>query len=162
MTLATHKIPELDGLEVPGDKLFVITQEELSGFCEYWQKSLNLGEWRIFAKFVPYSELCKSSKSSCSGDVNWMHEQRFANIRIVRAEDREQLNSSAYFAYDAEAILVHELLHLKFVDWESASIESPGYHIGVQEERAINDLAGALVRLRRMGNSDQIPGDTTG
>lgn len=93
-------------------------------------------DWNIKVKFVGEEQL---PKPKLIGFSEWEADSRNAVVNILSIEDfkpREHL-----YPYDAEQVLVHELIHVKFhvVDKEGDA----------EYEFAIDSLADRLVALRR-------------
>lgn len=104
---------------------------KLTEKCREWQEILGLLHWNIEVKTVQGVEI----NDNCGqNDYSFVDEN--ALIRIKTIEDYH-----GYFPYDAEAVLVHELLHIVF-DFSCASNNS--YY-----EQAISRLARILVSLKR-------------
>lgn len=104
----------------------------------YWQKRLGLQDWSIKL------ELRDPQVFPEDGLVNWNGDTRTATI-IIRDG-----------GHDGEALLVHELMHLHYVDCElalnilepflgSIALEIAKQHMRVGIERAVEKLTTALL-----------------
>lgn len=114
-----------------------MTQEELEKLCAYWQGVLRLQDWDVRVKLVRRMEL--------DGRLGWCRvcpERGAATIHVMDPIDDDP-NSPE----DPEDTLVHELLHIS-THGMNVKADTPE---GVAEERHINTLAGALVKLNRKG-----------
>lgn len=114
--------------------------QQLQSLCQEWQKTLRLAEWDIKVEFAPAKEMPSFNHF---GFVRWETAEKAADIKIVFEEDATRI---ALRPYDAELILVHELLHILWsaLDrWQQGSMEED------HQEFAINATAGALIKLKR-------------
>lgn len=108
---------------------------------KFWQRQLRLQDWQITAQFATYTEL--GSKSGALWDSR---EVKSAHIRILAFEENPP-RSQSYGTWDREVFLVHELVHLFYLDWEtSEDKEDPVF---IAKEQAVELLSCALVRLSR-------------
>ena len=90
-------------------KEIILDEKQLRIRCEYWQEILFMQEWTIQIR------LLKGSNAALRGPsgrciTNWNH--RSADIVIERVEDYKEWDTIAL--YDAELILLHEILHIKW------------------------------------------------
>lgn len=115
-------------------------ESEAQAACEWWQKELRLQDWCIKVVTIAVWE----SKNPTDGDAS-MHRNdwnRYGVLELLNPQHRQP--SGVYsLPQDQEEDIVHELLHLKMLGWEVESTD-------VEKESGINDLARALVRLRRL------------
>lgn len=118
--------------------------ESLDDACREWQEILRLRDWDIHMKLVRGWELgTPLARSNTNLDDNR------AVISLVEWRDiPDNLRTDAAFA-DMEHSLVHELLHVMFRPFEDKVPDDSLEHQFV--EQAINKLAYALVKLKRLG-----------
>ena len=107
----------------------------MENLCEEWKKILGLAHWQIEVQIVHADEI---NNARGQNDYSFVDEQSL--IRIKRAEDYH-----GYFPQDMEQTLVHELLHL-VLDVPSLGDDT----VNVYYEQALNRIAYALVRLKRV------------
>ena len=102
-----------------------------------WQQRLNLTDWRISIVMSASGQL----KPGTLGNIRWNINAKSAVLHVLRAE--EYPKSCPETRDDMEFTVVHELIHL-----ELASLPRSGASRRV-EERAVNRLADALLKLDR-------------
>jgi hypothetical protein len=83
----------------------------------YWQRTLNLQDWRVSVEVVRIREL----DDNTVGDIDIDVRDKTATIRILREQDSELPRRLA--RADQRLTLVHELVHLKRMvdgdDWHN-------------------------------------------
>ena len=104
---------------------------------QIWQDRLDLKDWDIKIQMVRTDQL----EPKTLGNINWDFDVKQAKISVLSSYDyklpyHEMLN-------DMEFTVVHELVHLHL-----ASLPRSDASRRV-EEHAVNELAGALLRLAR-------------
>jgi hypothetical protein len=104
---------------------------------QIWQDRLNLKDWDIKIQMVRTDQL----EPKTLGNINWDSDVKAAKISVLSSYDyklpyHEMLN-------DMEFTVVHELVHLHL-----ASLPRSDASRRV-EEKAVNELAAALLRLAR-------------
>lgn len=106
----------------------------------FWQRQLRLQDWDIAAEFATYQEL---GANNCG--LLWSNrESKEARIRILRPEETPPA-SQIWGDWSREKFLVHELVHLYYLDWQTSNDrEDPIY---IAKEQAVEMLAGAFVSL---------------
>lgn len=128
-----------------------LTHEELRLTLQGWQKALSLQDFRIDVKLVRASHLDMGQKSLGECDLFLMKKR--ALIRILDAADYgdpEELYD------DHETVLVHELLHI-VVPKRIFDLPIDENNVKYQMyEQGIDQLARALVSLKRKGLSDDV------
>lgn len=102
-----------------------MTDTDISFLCREWQVRLGLAHWRIDIQTVRGVEI-----DNARAQVDFDIDQECALIRV-----KDELDHHGYFPFDAEQVIVHELLHIVVPDTES--------------EQAIDRLARVMVRLKR-------------
>lgn len=113
-------------------------RRELQKLVDYWQSVLRLNDWNIKAEFVDNKDMMAPNAQGACG---YSLKEKRAVIHVRTERDHNQQP----FEYDAEQILVHELLHCHF-----AGIEPDENTLQeVVLEQGIDLIAEALVRLRR-------------
>ena len=102
-----------------------------------WQKRLNLLDWNISVAVSRASEL----KPKTLGNIHWDTNLKQANIGVLSAYDYTL--PTPQMLDDMEFTIVHELVHLHLASLprNEASRRT--------EERAVNELAAALLRLAK-------------
>lgn len=117
-------------------KLSEIKTEVLLSLCEQWQRNLRLQDWDIVIKLRPFREMI-----DCRGETRYNLEKKAAIITLLDPNDHD---GNEDFPYDMELTLVHEMLHLHFVDGSHTPEECPTVF-----EQGINAVSAALVGLSR-------------
>jgi hypothetical protein len=116
-------------------------QAEVSKFVadrlHVWQDRMNLNDWDIRVEVVRADHL----EPRTLGNIHWDTDVKKATIGVLSPLDY-QLPYNAMLA-DMEVTIVHELVHL-----ELASLPRSDASRRV-EERAVNEIAAALLRLAR-------------
>jgi hypothetical protein len=102
-----------------------------------WQQRLNLQDWKISIVMTHQSEL----KPKTLGNIHWESDKKTAVIRVLDASDykmpfREMLD-------DMEFTVVHELIHLELSSLPRSDASRR------EEEHAVNQITGALLKLDR-------------
>jgi len=105
-----------------------------------WQNRLDLNDWKVTAELVPASAL----EPKTLGNIHWDLNLKEASIHVLSASDYklptpEMLN-------DMEFTVVHELIHLHLASLPHTSASRR------PEERAVNEIARALLRLAEPKN----------
>lgn len=109
------------------------------GLLEEWQHRLGLDDWQIFIRWdCPSSEFVL--KDVC-GESEFDETNKSALIRILSVGDY----GDRIIPYDAERILVHELLHCKLCYIQGTENETQNRIV----HSYIEDLARALVDAKR-------------
>lgn len=122
------------------------TDDWLRERCEEWQARLSLRDWRINVRFADSGEL-NSNEGSC----RVFRDDKLAIVRVSRAEafdETDDYHKAFPDTYDAERILVHELLHIPFDG--IFNIEAEG-HESVAQEQALNAVTNALCKAYERG-----------
>lgn len=119
----------------------ILTQEQLEERLVYWQKVLRLQDWDIRIRLCRRWEL---PGEHLDGNCRYHLDSKTAQISILCSDDYEP----GWRPYDAERILLHELIHLHLIPL-NISNDAPE---AVAEEQAVNLLACAFVKLDR-GNA---------
>jgi hypothetical protein len=122
----------------------VLTQEELNELCAEWQNTLRLNHWDIYAAITRNSDF---SDEGNEGEIDYFLEKGDAAIRILDPIDYPQ---DTPFRQDMEQTLVHELLHLYFAPFQPNKEKDELKY--AYWERAIDDLAKVLVKIKREQN----------
>jgi hypothetical protein len=106
-----------------------------------WQRRLNLQDWNITVVVARASEL----KPKTVGNIHWDREKKTAVIRVLDPADYD-LPPDAMLK-DIEFTVVHELIHLEMVPILSDLQRTAENRL--EEEHAVNHMAGALLKLDR-------------
>lgn len=107
----------------------------------YWQKRLNLQDWKISVLVVRSTDL----KPKTLGNVHWDLDKKSATIRVMDPADyqlpfHEMLD-------DMEFTVVHELIHLQLAPVLNSVSRNEASRR--DEEHAVNHMAEALLKLDR-------------
>jgi hypothetical protein len=103
----------------------------------FWQQRLNLQDWRLAVVQSHPVEL----KPETLGNIHWDKDNRSATIHVLAVSDYKTACPAAL--EDMELTVVHELIHLTLAPLRSASTNRG------DEERAVNQIADALLKLER-------------
>ena len=106
-----------------------------------WQKRLNLQDWDVALEVVRSTQL----RPKTLGNIRWDAEKKTALIRVLDPADYRLLHGE--MLDDMEFTIVHELIHLEMAPVLSRFARSDADRI--EEEHAVNYMAGALLRLDR-------------
>ena len=109
------------------------------GLLEEWQHRLRLDDWKIVVKYD--CPLTGFVLKDCCGETEWQEVNKCAVIRIMSEKDY----GDRIIPYDAERILVHELLHCKLCNIQETENETQNRIVYTY----IEDLARALVEAKR-------------
>ena len=107
----------------------------------YWQKRLNLQDWKISVLVVRTTDL----KPKTLGNIHWDLDKKSATIRVLDPADyqlpfHEMLD-------DMEFTVVHELIHLQLAPVLNSVSRNEASRR--DEEHAVNHMAEALLKLQR-------------
>jgi hypothetical protein len=107
----------------------------------YWQKRLNLQDWKISVLVVRSADL----KPKTLGNIHWDLDKKSAAIRVLDPADyqlpfHEMLD-------DMEFTVVHELIHLQLAPVLNTVSRNEASRR--DEEHAVNHMAEALLKLDR-------------
>lgn len=114
-----------------------VSSMEALKYTRYWQEKLGLLDWDIFALEASGRAF---GDQDTNGDVSYDLCHQRATIRVVREDDFPHDNDMGV-EYDAEQILVHELLHIALARFKKRRT--------IDEEQFCNRLAETLVEMRR-------------
>ncbi len=117
----------------------------LKATCREWQRVLRLQDWDVHVRFASLKEMLKGSgASTISGltDIRWG--LKTAVVQVVREEDWDRDEAEPY---DAELILLHELLHVHLWAWEPPNNENNTEYICL--EQGIELIAKTLLEFKR-------------
>ena len=112
----------------------IVTQAQVDGWVQVWQKQLSLEPWRIEACIVRQSDL----KPDTLGHLKWSS-QHTATIYVLDPRDYSGMTSDA-IADDIQTTVIHELVHL-----ELSVLPRDPLHKDV-EESVVNSIVKALRR----------------
>jgi hypothetical protein len=122
-----------------------ITQKTLDVWLKKWQKILRLEDWDI--KVFLQREYAISAKGA-SGCCDYQLTKKSGSIQIL---DPIDYHPRAVHPDDAEATLVHELIHFHFAPFfvkASSDVDEDNYASNAMEV-AVDTLARALIALDR-------------
>lgn len=109
-----------------------ITEENLQAYVKYWQKRLNLENWKIMVNFYREHDF---EHPRCRGENSYNITTGESLIKILDPQDYPK----GTFEQNIEKTLVHELLHLHFAPFEPE--ENLAHDLW---ERCIVEMATAL------------------
>lgn len=101
--------------------------------CVLWQKRLRLQDWDVTVAITAPDE----DNPGKQGSITWRVHQKEARISLIDPADKAAQDRG----YDLECTLVHELLHLHFIAWDTED----GTPEDTALEQAITTLSRALV-----------------
>lgn len=123
-------------------KEVIYTQKELEKRLKYWQKRLNLRDWKFTIGIARASSLGGEHQ----GGINWELNSKSAMIRIL---DPEDYPGGTMVPQDMENTLVHELVHVHFAAISEKCNPKPSDIYSFFEEQAIEALTDTLIQLER-------------
>ena len=132
------------------------TKGRAEAALRFWQKILRLEDWDIA---IHYKRTADLGREVFAMTVMHCREKRQADILLLAPQDVATIRFRAGDTWDWEASIVHELLHI-LQDDAIGSLERlrQSHPLRVAEERQVNVLAIALVRLNRARhNKGRIP-----
>jgi hypothetical protein len=115
-----------------------MTDDELAERLSYWQGVLRLRDWDINARMVSAHEM----EAGSEGRIDPKPSLKEADIKILNWEG---YGGTVFRPLDSEQILVHELLHLFFLAFDTREDSAER----LEEEQAVHLIAKALVALDR-------------
>ena len=117
-------------------KMFIETEEELLSLAREWQKRLLLSDWIINFSLVTAREMSEVDLAGES-DVQWIN--RCGVVNILR---KEEIPQDIIAKQPMELVLVHELLHFKFMMFDNESLE--GCYFSEKQHQLLEDIAKSL------------------
>ena len=117
-------------------------KKEIKKLVRYWQKELRLRDWIVSCEVVTNLE-DDEGNTLLGQNVTLLEEKRAVILIKDPSIVKEEAKGDAFFryhpnAFDVERVVVHELLHLFFEEYNTSSNPVP-------LEQAINILANKLV-----------------
>ena len=119
-------------------KMFIDDETELKQLLTEWKERLALSDWCIYARFCTPDEFSDTNNAGqCSTD--WVNKNAVILLRRPDCTPSGQIQRQAQ-----EAVLIHELLHCKFMSFENnhALIEDAAFE--VTQHGLLEDMAKAL------------------
>ena len=117
-------------------KLVFDSEKEMLQCLEEWKTLLGLSDWHIAARICPKEEM---KLPECAGESDVQFVNMCGLISILRAED---MPSDMILKQPMEQVLIHELLHFKFISFDEESREEAVFEIA--QHQLIETLAKAL------------------
>lgn len=117
-------------------KLYIDTEEELLKLAKEWQSRLLLNDWIIVYALVP---CCEMTNIEWSGESNAQFVNRCGTVSILRKED---IPKDLICKQPMECVLIHELLHFKFMTLDSGTLE--GCYWNEKQHQLLEDMAKSL------------------
>lgn len=116
-------------------KIYIDTEEELMQLAEEWQKKLLLSDWIIAFTLATSRDM---SDINYAGESEVQFINRCGTVSILRKEDIPD----AIVKQPMELVLIHELLHFKFMELENNTLE--GCYYNEKQHQLLEDMAKAL------------------
>ena len=117
-------------------KLAFDNEKELLECLEEWKRLLGLSDWHIAARICPKEDM---KLPECAGESDVQFVNMCGLISILRVED---LPPDMILKQPMEQVLIHELLHFKFIAFDENSREEAVFEI--VQHQLIETLAKAL------------------
>ena len=117
-------------------KMFIETEEELLSLAREWQRRLLLSDWIINFSLVTAREMSEVDLAGES-DVQWIN--RCGVVNILR---KEEIPQDIIAKQPMELVLVHELLHFKFMMFDNETLE--GCYFSEKQHQLLEDMAKSL------------------
>lgn len=134
----------------------VLTLGQCIQVIRWWCDRLGLGEWQIDCAILRSFEM-----DDCQALLGWQHCKLSAVVKLLDPMDHGMAESPI----DMEQSIVHELLHLRFVDWLEWSKEKGLANDFVQSvtlEQPTERLSWVLVNMRRESATNAFPWEKSG
>lgn len=123
--------------------VFFVKNEEADELLQYWKKHLFLEDWSIKLKLVDNEE--ELPIDNAVGTCNCEPTIKAAYIKILdRVTDFDDSN----LKYCFELILVHELLHCKYMLVENSNKTYESTYLELVEHTLIEEMARTLVTVK--------------
>lgn len=117
-------------------KLYIETQEELLKLAKEWQNRLFLNDWIIGFALVTNRDM---SDIEFAGESDVQYVNRCGTVSILRKEDYPEF---LFIKQPMELVLIHELLHFKFMTLENVTLE--GCYWNEKQHQLLEDMAKSL------------------
>lgn len=117
-------------------KLYIDTEEELLELAKEWQNKLLLNDWIIGFALVTNRDM---SDIEFAGESDVQYVNRCGTVSILRKEDYPEF---LFIKQPMELVLIHELLHFKFMTLENGTLE--GCYWNEKQHQLLEDMAKAL------------------
>lgn len=117
-------------------KLVFDNEKEMLECLNEWKSILGLSDWQIAARICPKEDM---ELPDCAGESDVQFVNMCGLIKILRAED---LPPDMILKQPMEQVLIHELLHFKFISFDEKSREEAVFEI--VQHQLIETLAKAL------------------
>jgi len=127
------------------DKEYIFSEDELIDLAREWQERLRLEHWEVALRIARSRDF---DQKDSQGECCWTKSTALAIIKILDPVDYPE----SPFKFDMEEVLVHELLHLHFCEFDLTEKNS---HEEIMLERTIDHIAKALVKLKRGGRGGE-------
>lgn len=117
-------------------KLYFDSEKEMFDLLDEWKTRLNLSDWMIAARICEREDM---TDKEWAGESEVQFVNRCGLISILRKED---FPDDMILKMPQEEILIHELLHFKFISFEEKSREEAVFEI--MQHQLLQDIAHAL------------------
>lgn len=124
------------------------SDEDLKNKTLKWQEILGLRDWDISCVWADPTEVMEN----CSADVEYFMTYKLAQIQIL--EPRFKKEPLLKDINSIEHSIIHELLHLHIDEFSHPDRDSMEL---ILQERAINVIASALLKLGGEGSGEADP-----
>jgi len=114
-----------------------IDDDGLKALCREWQDRLGLAHWRIVARLARKSDM---GADNCDGCSRCCPERETAVVEVIDPIDYVDDD----IPYDAEQILVHELMHVMLDAWDTVSDREL-----TQKEQALDRISRVMLGMKR-------------
>lgn len=117
-------------------KMYIEDDAELMALMKEWADKLLLRDWIIGVRLADVREM---SDIEWAGESDVQHINRCGTIKILRKED---IPEDLICKQPMELVLIHELLHFKFMSLNNDSLE--GCYWNEKQHQLLEDMAKAL------------------
>lgn len=121
-------------------KLFFDSEKEMFDCLDYWQKRLGLSDWFIAARICGKKDM---TIEDAAGESEVQHVNMCGTISLLRKED---MPDDLLLKQAHEQVLIHELLHFKFIAFDVTDRDRAVYE--ENQHQLIELLAKALFMAR--------------
>ena len=117
-------------------------QESAEMLCRKWQRVLRLQDWDVFITVKRRADMLEDYQDAYGYCIPNLQSKQA--VIVIRSEID---HDDAPLPYDAEQVIIHELLHLFTADF--SCFESPGSLEYIGMEQMVEILSWAFIKLDR-------------
>lgn len=117
-------------------KLYFDSEKEMFDLLDEWKARLNLSDWVIATRICEREDM---TDKEWAGESEVQFVNRCGLISILRKED---FPNDMILKMPQEEVLIHELLHFKFISFEKKNREEAVFEI--MQHQLLQDIAHAL------------------